>query len=354
LPGGKHISDLLLELYGFSAGCDFFEHTLDVLSRYVPAAISTYAFTDLKTGVIDQKRVRKQNRHMSQDDLAEVSRLLQSHPFTTYYIRNMGGPVLATEDILSMQEWLQSETYNELHRPHGVVYDTSVRFYTGSLCVIFAFVDTDPLSKKHVRLLNLIAPHLGTAFRSFSLQNKGLEERLPEHLILLNSAGTPRHLNPETEELLKTYFPHEKKRVGRHLPADVENWIQLQMASIKKGCAPDKFAVRNDCGALVFSMIPFAYGWILSINEVMAPSSVDVFMGMGLTRREAEVLSWVVQGKQNEDIGNIHRISKQTVRKHVENILHKLHCETRGAAAMLAMHALTERTHGVSFDPAFA
>jgi len=74
---------------------------------------------------------------------------------------------------------------------------------------------------------------------------------------------------------------------------------------------------------------------------------------MGLTHREAEVLVWVVQGKQNEDIGCILEISKQTVRKHVENILGKLCCETRGAAAMLAMSTLTERTYGVSFDLSF-
>lgn len=350
MPGGKNTSELLLELYEFPVGCDYYDHVMSVLSRHIPHSISTYAFTDVSSGTIEQGAIRQANQNYSKDDLAQVTRLLQSHPFTKYYVRNLGGPVLATLDLFSKEEWLRTETYNELHRPHGMVYDASVRFYTGALCVSFAFVDTVPLGQEYVRLLNLIAPHLGTAYRSFGLQTQGLTGQLPKYMMLLGSTGVPQVLSPDTEDLLNKYFPREKKRSGRSLPGEVRTWVQEQLSLAAKGNAPRKFAVRTDSSALVLNLVPFAGGWVLSMTEVMAPPAMDVFLEMGLTRREAEVLRWVVQGKQNEDIGNILSISRQTVRKHVENILNKLHCETRGAAAMLAMHALTERTHGISFD----
>jgi DNA-binding CsgD family transcriptional regulator len=52
-----------------------------------------------------------------------------------------------------------------------------------------------------------------------------------------------------------------------------------------------------------------------------------------LTPREVEVLYWVTQGKRNDEIGLILRISPRTVQKHLEHIMDKLGVETRTAAA---------------------
>lgn len=63
-------------------------------------------------------------------------------------------------------------------------------------------------------------------------------------------------------------------------------------------------------------------------------------MGLGLTRREAEVLRWVSEGKTNPEIGIILGISELTAKKHVENLLHKLGVPTRTAAAARALEQL--------------
>ena len=48
-----------------------------------------------------------------------------------------------------------------------------------------------------------------------------------------------------------------------------------------------------------------------------------------LTRRELEVVEWIVAGKRNSEIGKILECSPRTVQKHVQHILEKLHVETR-------------------------
>jgi len=58
----------------------------------------------------------------------------------------------------------------------------------------------------------------------------------------------------------------------------------------------------------------------------------------GLTVREAEVLTWIAQGKTNYEIGVI--LSARTICKHVEHILSKLCVENRTAAAAIAIAAL--------------
>lgn len=61
---------------------------------------------------------------------------------------------------------------------------------------------------------------------------------------------------------------------------------------------------------------------------------------LGLTPREAEILSWVVQGKTNPEIGVILGIQLTTVKKHLESIFAKLGVENRTAAVTLALEKL--------------
>jgi DNA-binding NarL/FixJ family response regulator len=61
---------------------------------------------------------------------------------------------------------------------------------------------------------------------------------------------------------------------------------------------------------------------------------------MGLSRRESEVMRWVIEGKTNEEIGVILGISRATVRTHLQNIFPKLGVENRLAAAQAARRGL--------------
>lgn len=62
-----------------------------------------------------------------------------------------------------------------------------------------------------------------------------------------------------------------------------------------------------------------------------------IAVALGLTAREAEILSWVVQGKTNPEIGIILGIQLTTVKKHLESIFTKLGVENRTAAVTLAL-----------------
>jgi len=63
---------------------------------------------------------------------------------------------------------------------------------------------------------------------------------------------------------------------------------------------------------------------------------------VGLTPREAEVLHWVMKGKQDGVIASILKISVRTVHQHIARILRKLQSETRGSAGYEAMLKLKD------------
>lgn len=72
---------------------------------------------------------------------------------------------------------------------------------------------------------------------------------------------------------------------------------------------------------------------VLSEQRRGAPRELE---SLGLSRREAEVLHWITQGKTNEIIAIILSSSKRSVDKQVENILRKLEVESRVQAALRA------------------
>lgn len=61
-----------------------------------------------------------------------------------------------------------------------------------------------------------------------------------------------------------------------------------------------------------------------------------------LSNREAEVLFWITEGKQNREIADILQHSLTTVQEHVENIIGKLGMENRHATAMFVLRVLLE------------
>jgi NarL family two-component system response regulator LiaR len=72
------------------------------------------------------------------------------------------------------------------------------------------------------------------------------------------------------------------------------------------------------------------------IGELHRPSSPPP-AGEELTEREVEVLSLVAQGLSNQEIADRLVVSERTVRKHVSNILGKLHLANRTQAALYAI-----------------
>jgi DNA-binding CsgD family transcriptional regulator len=61
---------------------------------------------------------------------------------------------------------------------------------------------------------------------------------------------------------------------------------------------------------------------------------------LGLTVREADVLFWMTEGKQNPEIAIILGLSLSTVQEHVANLVRKLGQENRHAATVFALRSL--------------
>jgi len=80
---------------------------------------------------------------------------------------------------------------------------------------------------------------------------------------------------------------------------------------------------------------------LIRLNELDPRRDIDKLVGgLGLTRREAEVLLWLSYGKSSIDISDVLEISPRTVQKHLEHVYEKLGVETRSAATAIAIKTI--------------
>ncbi|MBI9080095.1 MAG: helix-turn-helix transcriptional regulator [Pseudodesulfovibrio sp.] len=336
------LSNVLLQLYDMPKEADFFEQVLHLMEGHVPFQVSGYSIIDIRAKELDMKLLRNQGGSIV-PNLSELEKHVLSHPLRDVCYENSKGPVVGTIDLLPEKEWKKTPLYNEVHKQLGLVHDTSMRFYRGFRCVSFAFCDTKPLAQNYYNFLNLIAPHLAPARTTFKLQRKGLLDHLPENVVMISKNNHLKGLSPSAAALFNKYYPTRKRDI-QQLPDNVWRWFRHET---NKGVAGQPLVVRLAESLLSLSLLRTPRGYLIVLNESVVEGPRNMLLRMGLTKRESDVILWVSQGKQNAEVANLLRISAGTVRKHMEHILSKLKCKTRGAASEIVLRKLSERSSKV-------
>jgi DNA-binding CsgD family transcriptional regulator len=339
---GEALSNVLLQLYDMPKGADFFEQVLHLMEDHVPFQISGYSIVDIQAKELDMKMLRNQGGS-DVSNLSELEKYILSHPLRDVCYYNNKGPVVGTIDLLPEKEWKKTPLYNEVHKPLGLVHDTSMRFYMGFRCVSFAFCDKKPLAQEYYHFLNLIAPHLAPAHTAFKLQRKGLLDHLPKNVVMISKNDHLEGFSPSAAALFNKYYPTRKRDIQR-LPDDVWRWFRHEANKEEAG---QPLVARLAESLLSLSLLRTPKGYLIVLNESVVEDPRNMLLRMGLTKRESDVIRWVSQGKKNAEVANLLRISAGTVRKHMEHILSKLKCKTRGAASEIVLRKLSERSSKV-------
>ncbi len=178
-----------------------------------------------------------------------------------------------------------------------------------------------------------VSQHTKQAYQAMDFSQRFLTEISDDGLILwstpqaykiMSSVKAIEHMDDFDFELKL------KKWVKKVREGDYTGLRQLKV------CDTDNFTVR-------FSYIgrTDSNGHLIRIIEESFEKNLKKLSNaFGLTSREAEVLSWITNGKSNRDIGTILDLSPRTINKHLEHIHRKLGVENRTSAAAMAMNIL--------------
>lgn len=147
--------------------------------------------------------------------------------------------------------------------------------------------------------------------------------------------GVIAWMTPKARTLLEKHFGELPN--PNQMPAATEPWLSRSISEsaqsestaqpkpvlrLSNGGEEVRLQIRGELhedGLVLVGIREFSLAKLLS----------DVGQRYGLTPRESEVFYWVAQGKTNPDIGQILGASRDTVRKHIENIYAKLGLSNR-------------------------
>ncbi|MDE2059892.1 MAG: helix-turn-helix transcriptional regulator [candidate division NC10 bacterium] len=283
---------------------------------------------------------------------------LPQHPHFTYYQQTGDGGAMKLSDFLTQRQFHNLKLYSELYRPMRMEYAMSVALSSPRPFWIAVALHRSrrDFSERDRLLLNLLRPHLVQAYANAEVirmmrQEVGLlgqaMEAKGQGVILLTKDGRVRLVTGQARQWLAEYFGRSSRQADR-LPEVFGSWFmheEVSMDVTDDAPLPRKpFVVEREGGRLVVRHLCEANRCILLMEERSVTIQPVSFESSGLTRREAEVLLWVAQGKTNTEIAAILGLSSRTVQKHLEHIFEKLGVETRAAAArMLALGTLRMR-----------
>jgi DNA-binding CsgD family transcriptional regulator len=162
------------------------------------------------------------------------------------------------------------------------------------------------------------------------------EEAGGRGVILLSLDGRVKYMSTLAGDLMSQYLPNQRRhRDG--LPAPLARWVRQQehLLATAEGAPPppEPLGVERDHRKLMVRLFPGVVQRLLLLEERVTSAALRALESSGLTRREAEVLRWLTEGKTNEEIATILGFSRRTAEKHVEHIIRKLGVENRTAAA---------------------
>lgn len=193
---------------------------------------------------------------------------------------------------------------------------------------------TKPIRPKEV--LARIASHLQTV-RLMNQARSALDAFGQATIAISPVTHEITWLTPLARSLLRAYFPEGDLHRLNQVPLEIMQWIMGVLNNPTLQATLPLNIIRHT-KRLVLNIGNISdEEWVVILREESDEVKIEALMTtFKLTRKEAEVLYWVIKGKTNRDIGDILGSSARTVNKHLEHIFAKLGVETRTAAASLA------------------
>lgn len=205
-------------------------------------------------------------------------------------------------------------------------------FQAGGVDYLVKPIDPDELiARMHVHLANAKLAH--SAYAAM--------DDAKRFLFSTNEIGEILWSTPQASVLLESILSNFSEN-SFQLPSYVKRWLNEQS---KSGSTSSTHLMLKDTAldqillAYVGQSGPDKFLLRVIENDFVATQN-RLSEVLDLTTREAEVLTWIANGKSNRDIGAILDLSPRTINKHMERIHRKLGVENRTAAASIALKIL--------------
>ncbi len=367
-PRSDPLLDCLSEVHRWQPPGNFRRALCVALLKVVPGSHASYSIIDpgrqtTRTAGTTRVGPRDEMRRY----IAQLNDYVLKHPCVIHWLERPQDFLLSISDAAPAREYRRGDLYNDVYRPQGVEDQLALNLSDGEAARWHTLAFSRHrrgFSAQDRERLAILRPHLIAAIgRARALARvRASESRAMEQLtalapaaITLAPGGQARGVffNPRARALLAAWFAFEPLQTGDALPAALARWLPCQRQPGGPGGggtlplhAPRQPFVQPgpDGRRLVVHLLDGVEGrgdlLVLEEQSDGPPSAAPLRTALGLSERQAEVLLWIAHGKGNADIGQILGISLPTVKMHVTRLFESLGCETRTAAARIALETL--------------
>jgi DNA-binding CsgD family transcriptional regulator len=265
------------------------------------------------------------------------------------------GEAYALSDFFSWHDFQRTSIYNEYYRHVGTRHQLFFTYDGGQGApfqrAIAVNRKTRDFSQRDREILRMLGPHFRRAhsnlvelesLRSENTALKNAPRAATGITLTLTSKFRITGLNGSTREWFETHVGLQIRERG-FLPEPLRSWLKATVVAHSRATdlaqLTGPLRIAGSGGFVVVRLAALKGDGesvlLLTAGERM-PSYFDPKLA-GLTRRENEILGWIVQGKSNPEIAQILGRSVRTVYKHVENLFAKLGVESRAQAMIKAL-----------------
>lgn len=322
---------------------------MSILLDLVPARGASFNRLDIsRLDLLCQAYPKKTLEPLSERSRQNFSRFQHEHPFVALYRQTGGFGPMRTSDLMSQRRFERLAIYNEYYRPSHSRFQIEFTLPAPrDVCLCLALDRTDKnFSERDRTVLTLLRPHVAAAHRKIQMlfELKALERCVDpaRGVIFVSATGRISHLTATAVCLLEKYFG---KRIDGNLPEEISRWLCHQERLLgSEACLSNRIGslvIERGTRRVEVQACREGNGQMLLLCESQAPLSHSARLSeLGLTPRQAQVLSWIAQGKTNAEIGIILGASHHTIHQHVHAILRKLGVENRATAMLRALEIL--------------
>jgi DNA-binding CsgD family transcriptional regulator len=274
------------------------------------------------------------------DALADWAAHCHQHPVFARQAVRPDPRVLSYADFVSAREWRKLGIYSA-YRRLGLRGELSLHLAGDErrTAVLTMHRIDRPFAERERALLESLAPHLRAAYlrleqgREAQRWREALESGLDHAgacVVMVGADGRIVRAGGGAEEVLRRWFGPRGK--ATHLPAELAEWIALSRADVG---APRFVRDRADCR---LEVVPIGRSdaedlLVLRERRTARPDPAELAAALPITRRQAEVLAMLGEGRSDAEIAHLLGISVRTVGHHVAHILERLGVSNRTAAA---------------------
>ena len=364
------VLDCLQDLYSPCCLDDFPARVLKKISKAVSAEDSMYtqlAFLQRRVTVFWKDNAA----NLDPIDSSELERIAHQHfyenPLVKHYLQTRDHRAHKISDFVDLQGLQRLEgVYQKYLRPRGMVDMIGISLPVSLVLtnedeitqsqediMTFTFNRSHNFTEQDRQVLNLLHSHLLQACQTIQQYSQIQREWTRQSDVLetlgvvcLNRNRQVKWMSQRAFQWLQQYFPDSQVSTQR-LPDHLQHWMkhQLTLLTQKSDFPAPLLPLQIEDGGkrLTVRLVEDrpSERYILLLEEqlllALSPTSFEL---LGLTRREAEVIFWLVKGKRNPEIAAELTLSVGTVRKHLEHIYLKLEVTTRAAAVTRALQRL--------------